>query len=57
MPLKKVFEDHKVEMFYTAQYMLGPTMMMKIGEILDLKKQNKILKTINKSLILNKKTK
>jgi hypothetical protein len=54
-PLKKVFEDHRVEMYYTAQYLLGPTMLMKIGELLELRKPQKVKKTIVQALIPNSK--
>jgi len=54
-PLKKVFEDHRVEMYYTAQYLLGPTMLMKIGELLELRKPQEVKKTTIKALIPNSK--
>jgi ribosomal protein L13 len=54
-PLKKVFEDHKIEMYYTSQYLLGPTMLMKIGELLELRKPQKVKKTIVQALIPNSK--
>ncbi len=49
--MKRVFEDHKVELFHEARFILGPTMVMKLNEVLQLRKPLNARIAIQKKLI------
>ena len=51
VPMKRVFEDHKVELFYEARFILGPTMVTKLNEVLQLRKPLNARIAIQKKLI------
>jgi hypothetical protein len=51
VPMKRVFEDHKIELFYEARFILGPTMLMKLSEVLQLRKPLDAKIAIKKTLI------